>query len=47
MELPSHIKKRKRRPTLCIQLISKIEGTVKTQTSDSGKIDFKYVPSEN
>jgi len=31
MELPSHIKKRKRRPTLCIQLISKIEGTVKTQ----------------
>jgi hypothetical protein len=20
---------------------------VKTQTSDSGKIDFKYVPSEN
>jgi hypothetical protein len=42
MELPSHIKKRKRRPTLCIQLISKIEGT-----SDSGKIDFTYVPSEN
>jgi len=31
MELPSHIKKRKRRPTLCIQLISKMEGTVKTQ----------------
>ncbi len=31
MELPSHIKKRKRRPTLCIQLISKIKGTVKTQ----------------
>lgn len=47
MELRSHIKKGREGSHFAFNLSAKLKELWRLKTSDSGKIDFTYVPSEN